>query len=290
MSKNVSEFAPAKVNLCLHITGRREDGYHLLDSLVAFADTGDELDFTQGEDTSLSICGLFGANLESEPDNLVLRAANALKPHAAATQITLTKNLPVAGGIGGGSADAAAALRGMISLHEISDLADSELDEIALSLGADVPACFRSKALRMSGIGEEIMLVPSLPEVPAVLVNPLIAVPTGPVFKELGLKPGAQANDGLSDLPAGGFNNVQDLADWLRRQRNDLEPPAVSLVPEVAEVLDKIGQQTGCLLARMSGSGATCFGLFESVREAEAAATSLANSNPGWWIAATKLS
>lgn len=289
MPRDVSEFAPAKVNLCLHVTGQRSDGYHLLDSLVAFADVGDELKVDPADEFSLSIVGPFGANLESEPDNLIVRAARDLDPRLSGIKIELMKNLPMASGIGGGSADAAATMRALIRLFEIDAFSADELDQIALALGADVPACFRSRALRMSGIGEEIALVQPLPAVPALLVNPLVPVPTGSVFAELGLKPGEYTGDGLTDFPTSGFSTVADLATWLHQQRNDLEPPAVSLVPAISEVLNTIGAQAGCLLVRMSGSGATCFGLFETDKSAADAAQAVKRLKPGWWIAETNL-
>lgn len=286
----VFEFAPAKVNLCLHITGRREDGYHLLDSLVAFADAGDDLKFVPAEQHTLAINGPYADALSNEPDNLISRAARALGDAVPAAAVELEKRLPVAGGIGGGSANAAAALRGLIKLSEHETLSSRALQEIALQLGADVPACLVSRALRMRGIGELIDELEPLPRVPAILVNPGIPVPTGPIFTALALEKGASANGDIGVLPEDGFPDVKALAGWLADRRNDLQPPAVSLVPELRDVLKTISDQCGCLLSRMSGSGATCFGLFENDEAAERAAQHLANVQPGWWSVATVLS
>ena len=286
----VSEFAPAKVNLCLHITGRRPDGYHLLDSIVAFADVGDDLSIGPANSYSLDIAGPYAHALSDEPDNLITRAARELGGDALRAAVQLEKRLPVAGGIGGGSANAAAALRGLMRLSAQQQPSSEALGAIALRLGADVPACLVSSVLRMRGIGELIDELDPLPRVPAILVNPGIPVPTGPIFTALALEKGASAKEGVGELPQTGFRDVTALAAWLDTRRNDLQPPAISLVPELNDVLATIRAQRGCLLSRMSGSGATCFGLFETTEAAQRAAEVLKHDKPEWWSVATVLS
>ncbi len=286
----VHEFAPAKVNLCLHITGRRADGYHLLDSLVVFASVGDELSFARAETLTLEMSGPFAGSLDAGSDNLIFKAAGLLGDNVPGAAVSLNKGLPVAAGIGGGSADAAASLRGLMRLYALNEIDQSRLDEMALELGADVPSCLRSSALRMAGIGEEITEIEAFPALPAVLVNPGVPVPTGPIFKALGLEQPSTAGRGLDDLAAQPFASVDDVVGWLSAQRNDLQEPAIALAPVVGEVLDALKDEGTCRLARMSGSGATCFGLFDSEDEAAASAAHLARAYPGWWVRATSLS
>ena len=277
------ESAWAKINLTLQVTGRRADGYHELESLVVFADVGDALRFEPGDGAplSLSIEGPFAGPLHQESDNLVLRAAESLRKCAgieAGAAITLIKNLPVASGIGGGSADAAAALRGLSRLWQL-DLPDSELAAIALSLGADVPVCLRGEAVIMSGIGEALQPLPALPPMWLLLVNPGVAVPTSAVFGSL---TGNFSEVNEPPLPPIG---LAAFVDWLAVRCNDLQAPACRLAPSVVEVLTALDESPDCLLARMSGSGATCFGLFESEAAARGAAAELAESHPDWWVA-----
>ena len=272
-----TEAAPAKINLYLHITGRREDGYHLLDSLVAFADVGDSLQATDDDALSLAVTGPFGAALQAEPDNLVLRAARALAEAAGVrprARLTLEKHLPVASGIGGGSADAAATLRLLQRLWHCSLPAEA-LQRLALRLGADVPVCLHGQPVRMGGIGEHLRPVPPLPRCGLLLVNPGVAVATRDIFRA---RTGAYAAPAA--LPAG-WSDAADLAATLRACGNDLEPPARRLCPVIGEVLTAIAAQPGCLLGRMSGSGATCFGLFPDIASARAGARQLARA--GWW-------
>ncbi|MEM1197700.1 MAG: 4-(cytidine 5'-diphospho)-2-C-methyl-D-erythritol kinase [Pseudomonadota bacterium] len=285
----VHEFAPAKVNLCLHITGRRADGYHLLDSLVVFADVGDQLSFARADDLALKMSGPFAGALDVTSDNLIFKAAHLLGDRVPGAAVSLIKSLPVAAGIGGGSADAAASLRGLMRLYELDAIKADQLDEMALALGADVPACLRSSALRMAGIGEDIAKIEEFPALPAVLVNPGVPVPTGPIFKALGLDQPSTAGSGLDDLSYQSFTSVEDVAGWLDAQRNDLQEPAIALAPEVGEVLAVLQGEASCRLARMSGSGATCFGLFSTGNEAAACAERIAQENPGWWVAPTVL-
>lgn len=273
----LTDFAPAKVNLHLHVTGRRADGYHLLDSLVVFAGAGDVLHAKPADELGLSVAGPFAGGLAQEADNLVLRAARLLAELTgvrAGAWLVLEKNLPVASGIGGGSADAAAALRLLCRLWQVAP-APEALHQVAQRLGADVPVCMVNRSARMSGIGEVLAPVPPLPGVGLVLVNPGVSVSTPSVFKARngGFSPPADFPDCWLD--------ARSLAAWLQAARNDLEAPAMALVPVIADVLDALRALPGCLLARMSGSGATCFGLFASPEEAERAAALL--RRPGWW-------
>jgi 4-diphosphocytidyl-2-C-methyl-D-erythritol kinase len=263
--------------LFLHVVGRRPDGYHLLDSLVAFAGCGDRLTARDAPDLTLGIVGPFGASLAADSDNLVLRAARALATEAgkpASASLTLEKHLPVASGIGGGSADAAAALRLLSRLWRIAPDA-AALDRLALSLGADVPVCLHSRAARMQGIGEQLQPAPAMPPCWVLLVNPGVAVATAAVFRQR--PPGFSA---AAHLPAG-WTDAATMAADLARLHNDLEAPARSLCPVIGDVLAAIAAQPDCLLARMSGSGATCFGLFADAAAAERAASGTAR--PGWW-------
>ncbi len=280
-----AEPAPAKVNLHLHVTGRRADGYHLLDSLVVFGPVGDRvaaLPAAAGLDLVLD--GPEAGMLAAEPDNLVLRAARALAAEAGiadpAATLRLSKHLPVASGIGGGSADAAAALRALDTLWGTA-LGAARLARIAATLGADVPVCIASRPAVMQGIGEILRRAPPLPEFALLLVNPRLPVPTPAVFKAR-----AASGAGFSPpaaLPAAGWADAPALARDLAALGNDLEAPAIGLCPPIAEVLHAIRTRPGCLLARMSGSGATCFGLFADAAEARAAAAALPKA---WWCAA----
>ncbi|SLN51005.1 4-(cytidine 5'-diphospho)-2-C-methyl-D-erythritol kinase [Ruegeria meonggei] len=268
----VEAFAPAKINLTLHVTGQRNDGYHLLDSLVVFADVGDRLEFTPGPELMLSVTGEHATGVPTDNRNLVWKAAEAA---GWTGQIDLTKVLPHGGGIGGGSSDAAATLR-VLSGQGMA-IPD------ALSLGADVPVCTAAQATRMQGIGDRLTPV-SLPHLPAVLINPGIPVPTGAVFKALTLRdyPPMPA-----EIPK--FETPQDCADWLRDQRNDLEIPATSTAGEIGVVLDALKLTTRALMARMSGSGSTCFALYPTMKDAHFAAYEIGAAHPDWWCRATQL-
>jgi 4-diphosphocytidyl-2-C-methyl-D-erythritol kinase len=265
------EHAPAKVNLYLHVTGRRPDGYHLLDSLAVFGPAADTLVAEPAEKLTLVLDGPFGEALEAEPDNLVLRAARALGARGAA--LRLTKRLPVASGIGGGSADAAAALRLLNRLWG-TGRDEAALAALAAPLGADIPVCVASRPAVMQGVGELIRPSPGLPECGLLLVNPLIPLATPAVFRarQGGFSPPATLPEAWPDAAA--------MADDLGRLTNDLEAPALSLCPVIAEVLSALRAQPGCLLARMSGSGATCFGLFATSAGAQAAARVMPST---WW-------
>ena len=271
----MKQFAPAKVNLALHVTGRRADGYHLLDSVVVFAAAGDWLTIAPAERLSLRVSGPRAAGVPDDGRNLIWQAAELLGPGLGAA-ITLEKHLPAAGGIGGGSADAAAALRGLAALWGCA-LPDAGA---VLSLGADVPVCVFGQPARMAGIGEDITPLPPLPPLWLVLVNAGVAVPTGPVFKALA----SADNPPLPSIPPQGWPNATGLAQWLGQTRNDLEGPACTLVPQITEVIGAIAVQKGCLLARMSGSGGTCFGLFATAQSAREAAAALRGQSPAWWV------
>lgn len=261
------EFAPAKINFTLHVTGTRPDGYHLLDSLVVFADVGDTIAVEPAEELSLTVTGPRALGVPTDSSNLVLKAAMAMNRTA---RITLDKHLPSMGGIGGGSSDAAATLRALSGPDPVPS-------DIAEGLGADVPVCMVAKAARMTGIGETISALPALPDVHGILVNPGVSVPTPAVFKRLSTK----ANPSMpATLPY--WPDARALAGWLHTMRNDLEGPAREIAPEIEEVLSTLAAHPTCLIARMSGSGATCFALTATRAEADALADAVAR--PGWWV------
>lgn len=274
--------APAKINLYLHVVGRREDGYHLLDSLMVFAGVGDVLTASAGDALTLSVDGPFAADLPNGADNLVLRAATLLAATAgvnSGARLRLTKRLPVASGIGGGSADAAACLKALTRLWRL-DVADEALTRLALRLGADVPVCLAGRPAFVSGIGENIDPVPSLPPAWLVLANPGVAVPTASVF---GRRSGPFSPPARFDAAP---RTASALAALIRNRRNDLTEPAVGLAPVIGKVLAALNGLTGVLVARMSGSGATGFGLFVDEDTAETAAASLRRQQPSWWVVA----
>lgn len=272
--------ARAKINLCLHVTGQRANGYHLLDSLVVFAETGDVITCAAADRLSLVLTGPERAGLTVGEDNLVLRAARAFGGRAGAA-ITLDKRLPVASGIGGGSADAAATLQALARLWQ-RDLPDAGT---VLGLGADVPICLAGHPARMRGVGEVISPLPhALPPAYLVLANPRVQVSTPAVFRGLARKDNPPLP---TDLPR--LTTLADLAAFLRQQRNDLEAPARAAVPVIGDVTAALSAQPGCLFARMSGSGATCFGLFAERAAAQAAAGAIAAAQPGWWVQAAAL-
>lgn len=292
------EFAPAKINLALHAIGQRDDGYHLLDSIVTFAadvaagrddifpPAGDRLGFAPSDRDAFSISGRFGTGLSPDPhaaqQNLVLKARDMLRMALEARGIAappvaihLQKNLPIASGIGGGSADAAATLRGLLRLWD-AQLSETELSVLALSLGADVPMCLKSRPLAARGIGEDITMLDSMPSFAIVLGNPLLGVSTPDIFRRLTVK----TNPPIPPLSG----------DWqadLSILRNDLEPPARSLVAEITELSEMIAAE-GAWLTRMSGSGATCFGLFETLDRAKHAAENLQAARPDWYFVAAR--
>jgi len=275
----ISERASAKINLFLHVGTRRADGFHPLQSLAVFTDLGDALAVEPASELSLQIDGPFAKGLDGEGDNLVLRAARALGGEGA--KLTLTKNLPVASGIGGGSADAAAALRGLNALWN-SGKDGTALCDIAAALGSDIPVCVLSTPSFMEGRGEILRAPDSMPRLPMLLVNPRVAVPTKDVFAALQIRSGAEMT-----LPRGRFRDTADLLRFLETTRNDLEAPALQIQPVIGEVLTAIAALPGALLTRMSGSGATCFGIFADDDCCARAAQILTEAAPGWWIAPT---
>jgi len=277
--------APAKLNLYLHVTGKRPDGYHLLDSLVAFAAVHDTLVAREADDLTLALDGPFAADLGDTADNLVLRAAALLRERAgvaAGAAITLVKRLPVASGIGGGSADAAAALRALDALWR-TGCGEADMAEMGIALGADVPVCLFARAAFVGGIGERIAPAPALPPAPLVLVNPRVPLSTAAVFAA---RSGPFSEPGRFS-EAGG--SAAALARVLAERRNDLAPAAAGLCREVSRAIGALVRAPGCRLARMSGSGATCFGIFEDAASARRAAADIAAAEPGWWVAETSL-
>lgn len=277
--------APAKLNLFLHVGNKRADGYHDLESLVAFVGHQDGIWLERDHDFTLSVTGPFAPSVPSGDDNLVVRAARLLAKESAAgtgAKITLQKQIPPAAGLGGGSADAAAVLRGLVRLWNI-DLDRGALRDIAASLGADVPVCIESATSWMEGRGELVTALPSLPLLWLLLVNPRVEVPTGRVFS------GLRQRSGLGLKPPGErFDDVFQLVDFLGSTKNDLEAPACAIAPEIGEVLKEIRALPDVMLARMSGSGATCFGVFQTHDFVMRAVQLLNSRHPDWWIAGVK--
>lgn len=280
-----TEAAPAKVNLALHVTGRRADGYHELESLVVFVDVADEISVRPAKADKLTVSGPFAAAAGSSDSNLVMRAVRAFRAQwpdrlPGGLDIALTKNLPVAAGIGGGSADAAAMLRLLARIGE-GDFPVRDLQRIALGLGADVPMCLLSRASEVRGVGEIIHALRDFPPTYLVLVNPLVPVVTADVFRRLERR----ENPPMPALPQP-LTRPAQLGLWLAETRNDLEPAAVALVPAIGDLLQKMSTLDGCAMARMSGSGGTVFGLFGSAAQAHQAAHEMRARYPDYWVAA----
>lgn len=275
----------AKVNLFLEITGQRADGYHELDSLVVFVGLADRLEFRAAQSLELRCTGPFGDALPPAADNLVTQAARALAARAGivpAAHIELDKRIPAAAGIGGGSADAAATLEGLTALWDLT-LTPDEMKDIAVGLGADVPVCLYGRPALVRGLGEMVERAPPLPPAWLVLVNPGRPLATRDVFKA---RAGAFSPAVAWTMVA---RDLEELVAWLADRTNDLEPAALTLVPEIGRVLDRLDAAPGVLLTRMSGSGATCFGLFATAGEARAAAAAIGAERPDWWIAAAPM-
>ncbi len=277
---SIIEFAPAKINLSLHVTGQRTDGYHLLESLVVFADIGDNITVSITTEDSFTIDGPFAVGLDCSNDNLAAKARDHLRAKFdfAPLQIHLTKRLPVSSGIGGGSSDAAATLR---AIAKIFIIPDSIVADVAMSLGADVPMCLAAKPLVAKGIGEQLTAVYDLPELHLVLVNPRTNVSTPEVFQRLSNR----NNPALPMVPE--RLELDEFAEWLSRTRNDLQLPALQICPAIGDVLIALAE-TQPLLTRMSGSGATCYGLYLNAALASAAALLIAAKFPSWWVLPTK--
>lgn len=282
--------APAKINLFLHVDRVKPNGRHELDSLVMFAgaEAADIIEARKAQEMSLELGGPFATPDLATPDNLVVKTLSACESRGLRVPpltISLTKNIPVAGGLGGGSADAGAILR---LLLRFGTLTMPVALTLAASLGGDVPVAVLSKPCLMRGEGEKLVKLHDVPDMPALLVNPRLPCPTGAVFRAYD-EAGGRDGFGLTDMPA--FDNAGALADWLgTKTRNDLETPAISLVPAIGDVIDAIARQPGCRLSRMSGSGASCFGLFDSRQSLKAAEEALQARHPDWWVTATLLS
>ncbi|MBZ9658431.1 4-(cytidine 5'-diphospho)-2-C-methyl-D-erythritol kinase [Mesorhizobium sp. ESP-6-4] len=277
--------APAKINLALHVIGQRADGYHLIDSLAVFTRFGDRLEIERAEQDEFSVSGRYAAGLPLDGDNLVVKARDALRREAGMQQgspvaIRLEKNLPIASGVGGGSSDAAAALNALARLWKL-DIDDNSLARIGLSLGADLPMCLKSKPLIARGIGDEVSPLSAFPALGLVLVNPGIAVSTPDVFKALS----SRDSEALPPLPK--RFDFHTIRNWLETTRNDLEPAARSIEPAIGEALKAL-KKADAAFARMSGSGATCFGLFETGNVAKRAAIEIRARHPDWFVAATR--
>ena len=276
-------FAPAKLNLFLHVIDRRADGLHDVRSLIVFCDVGDEIEIAPADDLSLSVEGPFVAALGA--DNIVMRAARALRAERApgcGAAIRLTKNLPVGAGLGGGSSDAAATLRVLGRLWNAED--QETLAHIAANLGADVPACLAARPVIVSGIGDRIEFAPTTPALALVLINPGVAVSTADVYARC--QPTAEPRSVHTDPPS----ELTRLIGWLDERSNHLTAPARELAPEIGDVLEFLTAQPNCLLSRMSGSGATCFGLFEDLESAAIVAERAQQTDSRWWVvAATSL-
>ena len=289
MPTTLTATAPAKINLTLRVIGRRADGYHELESLVAFADVGDRLTLAPGAELSLAVGGPRAALAGADADNLVLKAARALAervPGIVLGAFQLEKNLPVAAGLGGGSADAAAALRLLAQANHLAP-DDPRLHAAALATGADVPVCLDPRPRLMRGIGEILSEPLDLPPLQAVLVNPGVALATKAVFA--GWSPSAKAAAPLDTMALAKAAGHEQFLQLLTTQPNDLEGAAMTLAPAIAEVLAALRALPGCGLARLSGSGATCFGLFASATAVQSAAMALTNKYPQWWVRATAL-
>jgi 4-diphosphocytidyl-2-C-methyl-D-erythritol kinase len=295
----LATLAPAKVNLTLRILGRRPDGFHDLESLVIFAPFGDRLALRGGSQLGLTVFGPTAASAGPLADNLVLRAAQALAARIDGLKLgrfTLTKRLPAGAGLGGGSSDAAAALRLLAQANGLG-LEDAPVREAARATGADVPVCLDPRPRLMRGTGDILSAPLTLPKLGIVIVHPGVAVPTGPVFKALGLAPGERrAEPALAIGPswrAGGPGKHEDereaLVGWIADHSNDLQPAAIAIAPVIADVMGAITDLPGCRLSRMSGSGSACFGLFDATRAALAAVRRLALAHPDWWVRAGSL-
>ncbi|MDX8346621.1 4-(cytidine 5'-diphospho)-2-C-methyl-D-erythritol kinase [Cognatiyoonia sp. IB215446] len=277
----IKAIAPAKVNLTLHVTGQRDDGYHLLDSLVVFTDVADRLSATIAPDLRISVSGPFSGGIPTDHTNLMMRAAEVLRSVRGVKQgatLTLEKHLPHAAGIGSGSSDAAVTLAMLAGLWGVPPLPATAPE--VLALGADLPVCLRAPTpTRMSGIGDVLTAVPQVPECALVLVRPPIDVPTATVFKALAKKDGGP----MEPLPEG--LDFDGFARWLARQRNDLQAPAEKIAPEVSEAIAKLKSLPAVSVAGMSGSGATCFGLVKDMAAARHVARIVQVSQMNWWVA-----
>ncbi len=277
-------FAPAKINLALHVTRRRSDGYHDIDTLVMFAKAGDRLVAEPDVELSLEVSGRFSGQVPQDRENLVFVAAKALRDQTqikSGARLSLIKELPVGAGIGGGSSDAAAVLAVLNRMWD-TGLDIRELIDIGARLGADIPMCLQAETLRAEGTGDVLHCMPGLPSVPLVIVWPARSVPTGTVFQTLT----SFNNPPLPYLEIGKVRSVSDLVDFLAETRNDLADAACALEHSIGDVLRAVQARPGCLISRMSGSGSACFGIFPTLAQAETAALTIADEKPDWWVCA----
>lgn len=285
-SHHFSLRAPAKINLFLHVTGRRADGYHLLQSVVIFADAGDTLEFKRHDSLFIDVTGPFAGEVSDPRSNLVYKSALALAheyKREPTGQILLEKNLPVASGMGGGSSDAATTLRGLARLWGLPDERD-RLYKLGATLGADVPACLVRRPVWMEGIGEKMMRMPDMPDMHLVLVTPPVPTPTPEVFKNFSARTG-----GRYSPPIQFMGRKKTMLEWiadLKLYRNDLTDAAIDVTPEIRTALGAIAATPNCHIARLSGSGATCFGIYDSPAAAQAAVNKLRQEHPHWWVKA----
>ncbi len=286
-TKIITVFAPAKINLFLHLTGKLSNGYHTLDSLVSFADIGDHISIEPAKSFSFHVTGEFAESFNNDEKascidggNLVIKAARGLSQivdKALNVKITLTKNLPLASGIGGGSSDAAATIWGLQEFWGLAHDANY-MPSLTKKLGADVPVCLYCRPSLMRGIGDEITPAPEMPEIPILLINPLVSCSTADIF----LHHNGDFKKDIS-LPDK-FSSANDLVKTLESLDNDLFNPSIKLVPEISNIMNALSTQQKCIFSRMSGSGATCFGLFETMKDAQQSAENIAKDNPDWWI------
>ena len=278
--------APAKINLSLHITGQRNDGYHLLDSLIAFADYGDVIDVRPAAGFSFKADGLFAKDLPAnDADNLSVKAAHYLGrilQKELNLSLHLTKNIPIGGGLGGGSSDAAATIKKLLRFWN-TEIDKEKLNKILFELGADTPVCYAGNAAHVTGIGEIITPVPSIPDMPAILIYPNKFCSTAEIFKNF-----QQPFSTPDPLPTE-FNGREEFYNFLKKQKNDLTSAALAHIPEIKSVLDIIQVQEGCALSRMSGSGSTCFGLFDTKKNSELAAEKIKRAHPELWLQAVTI-
>jgi 4-diphosphocytidyl-2-C-methyl-D-erythritol kinase len=272
----IKAFAPAKINLTLHVTGQRDDGYHLLDSLVMLTNVGDQVTVEKAAQTSLTVVGPMAAGVPTDRSNLVVRAADLL---GVTAKITLEKSLPAMAGIGGGSSDGAATIRALCALYDLP----IPCAEALAALGADVPVCMEPELVRMRGIGDEIDHLDTPPDWPMILVNPRVSVSTPEVFSAMSLR-----DNPLMTEPFPDWSDFDGTIFWLSQQRNDMQGAAIELQPVIGQVLAELSQTEGCALARMSGSGATCFAIYKTASERDAALDVLRHRNPDWWCVATQ--
>ncbi len=272
----IEAFAPAKINLTLHVTGQRDDGYHLLDSLVMLTDVGDQVTVEKAAQTSLNVVGSMAAGVPSDRSNLVVRAAELL---GVTAKITLEKSLPAMAGIGGGSSDGAATIRALCALYDLS----IPCAEALAALGADVPVCMEPELVRMQGIGNEIDHLDTPPDWPMILVNPRVSVSTPEVFSAMSVR-----DNPLMTEPFPDWSDFDGTVAWLSEQRNDMQGAAIASQPVIGQVLAELSQTEGCALARMSGSGATCFAIYKTASERDAALEGVRRQHPDWWSVATQ--